>query len=97
MEDRASDSNFDVEWSECCDSESDIDDFRTPDTENEEELLRSATPTTEIEKHQHVLWLQQKILRLKKAKDKIQKMVQELENSICGITFSELNVIKEMK
>jgi hypothetical protein len=81
-----------------CESESKIEDSGTPYTDNEEELLRTANPTKkEIEKQQHKLRLQQKILRLNKAKDKIQKRVQELEKSITGIIYPELNLIKEMK
>ncbi len=84
-----------MESSEECESESELDYFGTPERHSEEELLRSAT-TTKTEKQQHILRLQQKILRLNKAKDKIQKKVQELENSMGGITFPELNLMKQM-
>jgi hypothetical protein len=97
-EDRASDSDYDVGSFDDCESESKIEDSGTPYTDNEEELLRTANPTKkEIEKQQHILRLQQKILRLNKAKDKIQKRVQELEKSFTGIIYPELNLIKEMK
>jgi hypothetical protein len=98
-EDRTSDSDYDVGLSKDCESESEIDDFGSPETDSEEELLRTAITLqkTEMEKQQHILRLQQKILRLNKAKDKIPKRVQELENAISGITSPELSLLKEMK
>lgn len=61
-------------------------------------LLRPVSPTeNEIEKHKHILRLQQRLLRLKRKNHKLENEVRELKSTITGVNIAEIYMLKQIK